>query len=424
MQMFKRLLCVLALVCVALRISPAQTASAAGPADGEALKKSAPKVFIDCSGCDIDYIRTEITFVNYVRDRKDAQVHVLITTQPTGSSGTEYTMEFSGQEAFKGIDNSLKYVSGKTDTQDEIRAGLVRTLKIGLVPYAGRTPVADRLSISYQDSVKPTSVDDPWDFWVFSVSGRGYFEGEKMARNYYINGSFSANRVTPAFKFRASYSASRSTDRFYLTSGAIISTSKNHNINLLAVKSLTDHWSVGAGLSAYSSTYSNINFAIQPAPAVEYNFFPYSESTRRQLRFLWKPGYHYYRYREETIYEKTSEGLWGENYSIAFEMKEKWGTVSTEFEAFHYFSDLSKNHLSLYTELSVRVFKGLSFNIYGSFQRIRDRLSLVKGDASLEEVLLRRTQLATSYSYYSSVGLSYSFGSIFSNVVNPRFNGY
>jgi hypothetical protein len=29
--------------------------------------------------------------------------------------------------------------------------------------------------------------------------------------------------------------------------------------------------------------------------------------------------------------------------------------------------------------------------------------------------------LQTGYAYYGSVGLSYTFGSVFSNVVNPRF---
>jgi hypothetical protein len=35
--------------------------------------------------------------------------------------------------------------------------------------------------------------------------------------------------------------------------------------------------------------------------------------------------------------------------------------------------------------------------------------------------LLRRKQLETSYNYYAYVGISYSFGSIFNNAVNPRF---
>jgi hypothetical protein len=392
--------------------------------DSDNLKKSAPRVFIDCNYCDLDFIRTEITFVNYVRDRKDAQVHVLITEQSTGSGGTEYTLSFSGQEEFKGNDNVLRYVSGKTDTAAEIRSGLVKMLKIGLVGYAGRTPIADRISVSFQDKAKTTSVKDKWNFWTFSLSGLAYFNGEKLSRSYLLNGSFSANRITPGFKFRTSYSATRNTDRFSYGDTAIVSTTKNHNYFLLGVKSVTDHWSVGGGLNAYSSTYSNIKLAIKPAPAVEYNFFPYSESTRRQLRVLWKPGYHSYHYREETIYNKTDEGRWGQSLYVAFELKEKWGTMSNSFEAFHYYDDPKKNHLQLYSELSLRLYKGLSFNLYGNFSRIHDQLSLRKGDATYEEVLLRQRQLATSYSYYAQIGLSYSFGSIFSNVVNPRFNGY
>ncbi len=60
------------------------------------LKENAPKVFIDCWRCDRDYIRTEITYVNYVRDRKDADIHLLVTDQGTGSGGREYTLAFIG----------------------------------------------------------------------------------------------------------------------------------------------------------------------------------------------------------------------------------------------------------------------------------------------------------------------------------------
>jgi len=46
------------------------------------------RVFLDCDrGCDFDYLRQEITFVNYVRDRRDAQVHVLITRERTAAGG-------------------------------------------------------------------------------------------------------------------------------------------------------------------------------------------------------------------------------------------------------------------------------------------------------------------------------------------------
>jgi hypothetical protein len=105
-------------------------------------------------------------------------------------------------------------------------------------------------------------------------------------------------------------------------------------------------------------------------------------------------------------------------------MKQKWGNISSTLQGFHYFNDLQKNNLMLDTNVSVRIFRGLSFNMFGGISRVRDQISLPKGNASLEDVLLRRKELATGYSYYASIGLSYTFGSIYSNVVNPRFNGY
>ena len=94
------------------------------PADIEELKKTAPKIFIDCGICDIDHIRTEITFVNYVRDRKEADVHVLVTSLRTGAGGREYTLAFIGQRRFEGIDDTHKYFTKSTDTEDEIREAL------------------------------------------------------------------------------------------------------------------------------------------------------------------------------------------------------------------------------------------------------------------------------------------------------------
>jgi len=47
----------------------------------------------------------------------------------------------------------------------------------------------------------------------------------------------------------------------------------------------------------------------------------------------------------------------GETFSLTLELKEKWGTISTAFEAFHYFNDLKKNHMEVYSELSLRLYK-------------------------------------------------------------------
>lgn len=67
------------------------------------IKEGAPKVFIDCSLCDINYIKEQIQIVNYVNDRKDSDVHILFVTQKTGASGSEYSLFFIGQNQFNGI---------------------------------------------------------------------------------------------------------------------------------------------------------------------------------------------------------------------------------------------------------------------------------------------------------------------------------
>lgn len=71
--------------------------------------------------------------------------------------------------------------------------------------------------------------------------------------------------------------------------------------------------------------------------------------------------------------------------------------------------------------LGVNILKGLSFNIGGEYQRVRDQLSLPLADATLEEILLELKRLASGYNLRFEVGFSYRFGSIYSNVVNPRF---
>jgi hypothetical protein len=43
------------------------------------------------------------------------------------------------------------------------------------------------------------------------------------------------------------------------------------------------------------------------------------------------------------------------------------------------------------------------------------------GDTSIEDILLRRRELATDFEFSGSVAITYTFGSDFANVVNTRF---
>ena len=398
---------------------PAQ--SPPGQTDIETLKKTAPKVYLDCNSCDIEYIKTEITFVNYVRDRKEAHVHLLITTTQTGSGGREYTLSFLGQNECQGIDDTIKYFSNKTDTDDEVRKGLVKTLKIGLMTYVVRTPIASRIAVNYAEEEKSQEVADKWRSWVFSLSGDGYFNGEQSISRDNWGLNLAANKVTPEIKVRLGISGDFTHDRFEYDGATIKSTRESFSASGLFVKAIGEHWSAGISLDADSSSYANIRTRVAPAPAVEFNVFPYSQYARRQLRFLYRLRLEMTRYREETIYLKTGENLWRQTLSATLNVKEKWGSITAALSGSQYFHDLGKYSLNLYGALQLNLFKGFNVMVGGGGARVHDQLALVRGAASLEEILLRQRQLETSYNYFLMFGLNYTFGSIFTNVVNPRF---
>ena len=73
-------------------------------------------------------------------------------------------------------------------------------------------------------------------------------------------------------------------------------------------------------------------------------------------------------------------------------------------------------------DADVRLFRGFTLNVEGSYSRVRDQIYLAAGGATDEEVLLRVRRLQTGYRYRTLVGFSYQFGSIFNDVVNPRWS--
>jgi hypothetical protein len=385
------------------------------------MKKGAIRVFLDCDSCDVNYITKEIPFVNFVRDRAEADVHILITTQGTGSGGQEQTISFIGLGTYANLSDTLTCVSLPIDTADEVRRGLVRVLKLGLVPFVYKTPIAGKITVGFTEEVKPTAVEDKWNSWVFNVGVNGSVNGEKSYHSTTLNGSLSANRVTPGSKLRLGASGNFDLSEFDVGDGTISSYSDSKDARGLYVKSLSEHWALGGWTSISSRTFSNTALAFNLAPAIEYSIFPYSESTRRLVLILYRLGYNFWRYREETIYEKTEEGLWSEALSATVEIKEPWGTAGATLEGSHYFHDLSKYRIELYGNVNISLFGGFMISLMGGFSTIHDQLSLPRGGASLDEILLRRRELATDYSFFASIGLGFTFGSVFSNVVNPRF---
>jgi hypothetical protein len=393
-------------------------------------RQEAARVFLDCERCDEEFLKREVTFIDYVRNREDADVHVLVTTQQTGSGGTQFTLQFIGLGTFQGVDQSLTYSAPEMATDDEIRQGFARVFRLGLVRYAAETGAAGRLRITFDkppDLAARPHIADRWNFWVFRATGGGEFTGEQSTSSKAISGTIQASRTTERWRHAFSADADYEESRFEIEEdeelNTVLSVRREIEVDGLVVKSLSSRWSAGLMASVESSTFRNYDLQLRVAPGLEFNFFPYSESARRLLTIQYTVGFDANDYREETVFGKTSEKLLDHELDIGLGLRQPWGTAVAELEFSQFLTSPSKYSIGAEGELGVRLFKGVSLTLVGEVLRPRDQIYLPLGDATPEEILLRQRQLATDYSYALEFGISYSFGSIFNNIVNPRFGG-
>jgi len=201
-----------------------------------------------------------------------------------------------------------------------------------------------------------------------------------------------------------------------------LSFSRRFDAHANIVKSLSDYWSLAVYSGFLSSTYRNIRENYRVGPAIEYNIFPYSESTYREIRFSYSLSYNYNIYFEETIYNKLEESLFRQNFDVNSEFKQPWGQIEVAAGYSNYLHDVSKNRVRLYSDFSINFFEGFAFSFGVGYSMIHDQISLPARDLDLDEILLRRNEIATQYNYWMHYGISYTFGSIYNNIVNPRFN--
>jgi hypothetical protein len=171
------------------------------------------------------------------------------------------------------------------------------------------------------------------------------------------------------------------------------------------------------------STFRNYDLALRLTPAIEFNVFPYEESTRRQLRILGAVGPEWYDYTEETIYLKTGERRLRSALSVSLDVTEPWGEALVAVEGATYLDRLHQSRIEGYGFFEFQVVRGLGLFVEGSVARVRDQLNLPRGDATPEEVLLRQRELKTDFELGGRIGVNFTFGSVFSDVVNSRFGG-
>ena len=391
-------------------------------------REDALNVYFDCDFCDMTYFRQNFTLINYVRDRKVADVQIIETTMQTGSGGIEFMMQFIGLGRFDYLVDTLTFNSKADATDDEIREAQLSVIKKGLVPFILKTPYADKVNISYADEKEKVEEKDPWNNWVFNFNADGYFNGQRSYRSMTVFGSASASRITEDIKHETSFDFDYSEDKYrlYDQNDSLIYAAdtymRGYSFEHRTIWSLGDHWGSGISAEANQSTYSNIDFAISLRGAIEYNVFKYSEASQKQLRFAYLLGAGYSDYTDTTIYDKTKEFLTSQMVEVNFKYITKWGSVRSGIYWSNYLHDFKLYNISIYLGTRVRIVKGLSFNIHGNLSMPRNQIGLIKTESTPEDVLLHQHELKTQYRYYFSAGFSYTFGSIYNNVVNPRLD--
>jgi hypothetical protein len=390
------------------------------------------RIFFDCSNtwCDLTFLRTEMNVVDFVLDRLAADVHVLITSQPLGSGGEQLQLIFYGLNKYQSTADTLRLDMLPMATDAERRSSMLHFLQAGLLPYIAKSGFLTEVQINSKIQADSTTHDqsgnkstkDKWNYWVFRARTNGNFQSDQNYRSRYLGGSLSAQRITDDLKVSFSMNGNENKNVFNVGNEDI--DVRNHSLNFqhLLAKSINEHWTYGYDVSVYQATFTNIKSSVYFSPGIEYNVFPYKDVNSRLLTIRYGADIRRNEYYDTTIYDKKTEWLPGHNLSVNFSLNQKWGTIYSGVSYRHFFNDW--NLLNLYFEnyVDVRLTGNLSFNLYAYPSIVRDQVFLPKGDISTDDVLSRRRQLQSNYYFSMGFGVTYRFGSILNNFVNPRFN--
>lgn len=380
------------------------------------------KAQIDCRGCDDSFMRQNIEFLDHVRDQDLAEIYVLVNTSGNPSS-IIYDIEYLGKGRFEGINNKFTADFSRTLTGNEIRQELLNTLRKGFVPYLLHTDLSESMDVVMNEVAETTTnkIEDPWNNWIFSVRGNMNMENQDTREEFNYNVGFEGDKVTEHWRVRLDGNYNRNILKITESDNSSFTSIRDRKfIGGSIVKSLGNHWSAGVFSNVSSNTVDNFKLRTAVAPAIEYSIYDYQEVLTREITFAYQVGYNHQDYLETTIFDKMEESFYNQSLSMNLRYRKNWGSVFSSIRASHFLNDPDKNRLSINNYASVRLFKGFSVRVNADFQVIKDQINLPKGEASLEDIILQQRALATTSKLNLGLGMSYTFGSIFNNVLNTR----
>ena len=381
-------------------------------------------IYIKCDRCDNNFLKNEINYVNHVREQGLADIQLFIYRNRNANNGSRYSLDFIGKNKFSGKDLSLVVDTNPRFTRDEVRNALKRKIDIGLIYFLMESEISNSISISYDsitnnnESLESTS--DKWKNWVFQSAGEVNFENETSRKESNIRIELDADKVTDKIKLQFDIDFERSNNKYINNNNTFISKRNRKSFGAKSVWSINNKWSAGVNVGASGDTYQNIDFRYYIMPAIEYSFFPYNEFVRREMVINYRIGFGYRNYIEETIYDKLEEYVYLHQLAFETRFRQPWGEIYTNLRGKTFLQEPSKNSFSLDSWFSIRVFEGLNVRFGGEIELIRDQLSLPKGNASIEDLLLQQQEIATDFRSQFRIAIGYTFGSAFNNYLNSR----
>ena len=376
------------------------------------------KAYIDCR-CDENYLKQQTSFLEYVRDQDLADIEIFVRDVWNPSGSRAFEIKIDGNNEYKELSSTTLAIGFANDTSSTLREKLLNKLKLALVPFLDKADYSLKLDI---DSNFDKSIidDEKWKNWVFELSGSYNSDREESRKTNRYDIEFEIDKLTPDWRIGIELERSESNRRYYSDDNVYTSNRKTTRIRGRVVRSISDHFSTGVFFGASQNTYENLDFSSYLSPAIEYSYFPYEDVLSKEITLAYRVGFGKRNYIEKTIYGFEKQNLTSQTLSMNIRFRQKWGNISTSINATQYLNDGSKKRFSFRSDLDFRIFEGLALRLSGNINLIREQYNLAAGSTSIEELLLQQRQIATDYETRFSIGLSYTFGSIYNSIINTR----
>ena len=400
-----------------------------GLLSGSVWAQQKPNIYINCATsttrCYQDYLLQSLYTCNFVRDASSATIQVLVTEKPNSQGGYRINFEFTGMNELVGKKDTIFFDLPQGQTEEYVRSMIVTHLSKGLSFLLHHTAFEKAFDAKVNESFVQADSGyienrDLWKGWNFTAAFEGYMEGQSNYLYYNVGPKIAIRKITPKHKLVVNIQQGFKKNSYTIDEIKQSILIKSLDIIPLYARSINEHWSVGGIMHYRSSEYSNIKSSIRIAPLLEYNLFPYSKNTIKQIRFVYQAGVQSFDYYGESIWNKIQETLPYQRLAILTDVTRNWGSIRGSVQSSSYLNDLTKNRLSFVSECSFRLAKGLFFNITGQFEMVNDQISLLKNPLDETTYLLGGQQLATKNNFWAEFGISYNFGSKYTSIVNPR----